>query len=711
MNECLKDETILPTINRELSWLLFNDRVLDEAIKGSNPLFERCRFLSISASNLDEFFMIRVGSLFDLKIIKPDAFDEKTKMSVDDQLKAVFKATQSHLNRREVTYNKLLDDLSLSKIKTINVDKWTHVETEHFQSVFDQEFRPLLNLQVIDPKHPFPHLNNQQLYIAIRFRHKEKIKEAILSYPAQLFMPTVALPLLHQYKFAFTEDVIWAFADQLVPGIVLEKVIVRVTRNADLNPENSDEDDTIDFKTVMKQLLKKRNRLQPVRLEIRFPISDDFKVAVAKRFDLHSRQVYLLKSPMTYRFIDDLERFLINQHSNSFYPKHIPAWPASLVRNEAIIPQIISKDIFISTPFHTMEPIVLLLREAAWDPKVSAIKITLYRVASDSRILYELIQAAENGKDVVVVLELKARFDEANNIDWSTKLESAGCHVIYGMEQYKVHSKVMVILRTDKGKLQTITHIGSGNYNENTAKIYTDGHLLSANPKLGKETLNFFNTLQTGILSDHWSDSFELLAVSPNGIKDRLIAMIEREINNLHLYGNGKLVFKMNSLTDLDIIFSLIKASCEGVDIDLIVRGICCLVPNVEDSTSNIRVTSIVGRFLEHSRYYYADNNGKPEVYLSSADLMTRNMSKRIELAVKLVDPDIIKEIQDQIDILLLDVDNARTMKNDFTYEQKKGESFNSHAILIEKCKSDRSISKIPMNRFKLSYWISLINR
>lgn len=673
----------LPTINRELSWLLFNDRVIEEACKSEHPIFERCRFLSISTANLDEFYMIRVGSLFDRKAFQPDAIDDKTGLNVDEQLKAVFEATLEHLERREKAYTALMNDLTKFRVRRLDVTQWSRVEQDHFKAVFDQELRPLLNLQVIDPKHPFPHLNNQQTYLVLRFLHKEKLKEAILSYTADHVAPSFALPLNQPHKFALTEDIIWAFADTLVPGEVTEKGLIRVTRNADLNADLN-EDDELDYKVAMRKLLKQRNRLQPVRAEFRFPISAEFKASLLKRLKLHARQSFDLDTPFNYRFFSEIERYLITKKVDAFFPRHVPVWPQSLHRNEPLIPQILRQDIVLSTPYHTMEPVVVLLREAAWDPKVSAIKITLYRVATEGRIVHELIQAAENGKDVLVMVELKARFDEANNISWASKLEEAGCRVIYGVDEYKVHSKVALILRHDRRHLQTITHIATGNYNEQTAKIYTDCHLLSANPQRGKEVQTFFNTLQTGILDDQWHTRFTQLAVSPHGIKERLIALIDREIKHQQTHQNGRLILKINALTDLDLIQALIRASQAGVRIDLIVRGICCLVPGVKGQTETITVTSIVGRFLEHARFYYAENNGQPALYISSADLMTRNMSKRIELAVLIDDPKVQSDIIQQLNLQLNDTVNARTMTSDSRYVAKTGSSLDSHSEMIQ---------------------------
>jgi polyphosphate kinase len=672
----------LPTLNRELSWLLFNDRVIEEAGKAEHPIYERCRFLSISASNLDEFFMIRVGSLFDRKAIQPDSVDDKTGMSVDAQLKAVFSATAAHLVRREMAFIALTKDLVKIRVRRIEVDQWSRVERDHFKVIFDQELRPLINLQVIDPKHPFPHLNNQQTYLAIRFLHKGKLREAILSYTADHVAAAFALPLNQPFKFALTEDIIWAFADELLPGEITEKGLIRVTRNADLNAEIS-EDDELDYKVAMKQLLKQRNRLQPVRAEFRFPISAEYKSSLLKRLKLHPRQSFDLDTPFNFRFFSEIEHYLVTKKIDAFFTRHIPAWPTTLQRNEPLIPQILKQDVLLSTPFHTMEPVIVLLREAAWDPKVSAIKITLYRVANEGRIVHELIQAAENGKDVLVVVELKARFDEANNISWASKLEEAGCRVIYGMDQYKVHSKVALIIRHDRGQLQTITHIATGNYNEQTAKVYTDAHLFSSHAQRGKEVQTFFNTLQTGILDDHWHTHFTQLAVSPHGIKSRMMELIDREIDHQHEHQNGRLIFKVNALTDLEIINALIRASQAGVQVDLIVRGICCLVPGVPGQTETITVTSLVGRFLEHARFYYGENNGHPQLYLSSADLMTRNMSKRIELAVLIDDPKIQSDIIQQLDLQLRDTINARTMTSDLRYVPKSGFPLNSHAEMI----------------------------
>ena len=695
----------LPTINRELSWLLFNDRVIEEACKTEHPLFERCRFLSISASNLDEFYMIRVGSLFDRKAIQPDTIDDKTGMRVDDQLNAVFNATIDHIHRREAAYRALMNDLAKVRVRRLDVTQWSHVEQDHFKAVFDQELRPHLNLQVIDPKHPFPHLNNQQTYLVLRFLHKEKLKEAILSYTADHVAPSFTLPLNQPHKFVLTEDIIWAFADALVPGEITEKGLIRVTRNADLNADVS-EDDDLDYKVAMRKLLKQRNRLQPVRAEFRFPISAELKASLLKRLKLSSRQSFDLDSPFNYRFFSEIERYLMTKKVDAFFPRHVPAWPHQLQRNEPLIPQILHHEVFLSTPYQTMEPVVMLLREAAWDPKVSAIKITLYRVATEGRIVHELIQAAENGKDVLVVVELKARFDEANNISWASKLEEAGCRVIYGMDEYKVHSKVALILRHEYGQLQTITHIATGNYNEQTAKVYTDCHLFSAQPNRGKEVQKFFNTLQSGILDERWHTDFTELAVSPHGIKARLIEVIDREINHQQTHHTGRLIFKVNALTDLDLINALIRASQAGVRIDLIVRGICCLVPGVVGQTETISVTSLVGRFLEHARFYYAENNGHPEVYISSADLMTRNMSKRIELAVRIDDPAIQSDIIQQLDLQLRDTVNARSMTSDRHYIPATGYPLNSQQELMV-IKSARSANTPvqPIQKHWLKFW------
>jgi polyphosphate kinase len=505
--------------------------------------------------------------------------------------------------------------------------------------------------------------------------------------------------------------VIWAFADDLVPGEVTEKGLIRVTRNADLNADLA-EDDELDYKFAMKQLLKQRNRLQPVKTEFRFPISEEFKTSWLKRLKLHPRQSFDLDSPFDYRFFADIERYLITRKADVFFPRHVPAWPSAFRRNDPLIPQILRHDIVLSTPYQSMEPVVLLLREAAWDPKVSAIKITLYRVATEGRIVHELIQAAENGKDVLVVVELKARFDEANNIAWASKLEEAGCRVIYGMDNYKVHSKVALIQRVDNGKLQTVTHIATGNYNEQTAKIYTDAHLFSANTKRGNEVQMFFNTLQTGILDDQWHTYFDTLAVSPHGIKTRILDLIDREISHQITYQSGRLIFKVNALTDLDIIQALIRASQAGVKIDLIVRGICCLVPGVAGQTETVTVTSLVGRFLEHARFYYAENNGHPEFYLSSADLMTRNMSKRIELAVRIDDPEVQADIIQQLDLQLRDTRNARTMLPDTRYVPKEGIALNSHLELIQlKHNATNPAITPPQNQATKKHWTSYFKR
>jgi len=679
--------------NRELSWLKFNERVLEEAQKERNPLFERLRFISITASNLDEFYMIRVGSLFDQRIIQTKIPDNKTNMSLDDQLKAIFKQTKTHYTKRDIMYHQVMSLLKTAHIKALEINTLSTLEHELLKNIFDKEILPLLSAHTIDSKHPFPHLNNKKTYVMVRFDDKGKIKEGLISYQDDRMPAVLTLPLNKSFKFMLLEDVVVLFAQSLFKGNIVERCAIRLTRNADLDAEEAYNNEDVDYRDFVKAMLKKRNRLNPVRLEYRYPISKTFSDWLCSKIAIDPKQMFEIQSPLTYMFIEPMELYLKQYYPNLFYSKIRPALTPMIQRQQAIIPQILDHDIAYQHPYQSMEPYLLLLKEASMDPKVSTIKITLYRVASDSRILHDLIQAAENQKDVLVVMELKARFDEANNIAWSQRLEEAGCRVIYGVDHYKVHSKITLFVRHDRGKIQTITHLSTGNYNEKTARLYTDTNLITAHSGIGQDAIDYFNGLQSNQIDESFYTKFKYLWVSPYGIQQQLINMIDEEIESHLVHGNGHLIFKMNSITDVDVLNALIKASQAGVTIDLIVRGICCIVPQVKGVTDNINVVSLVGRFLEHSRIFMAYQNAQPKFYISSADLMTRNMIKRLEIAVPIFDTTIQNQLTEYLDLCLNDTANSRIMNSKQDYVQKTSDPLiDSHQILIE-LSSNRDIN------------------
>lgn len=654
--------------NRELSWLQFNSRVLNEAERERNPLFERLRFLGIVTSNLDEFYMIRVGGLLDQRLVKADLTENKTNLTADQQLNLIYKETAKLNARRDKAFNVLSSQLKAEKIHHLHLEKLSDAEKDLLKDYFDHEIAPLLSAQVVDNKHPFPNFLNKQSYIVLSMNRKNKHELGIISINSRLIPQLFVLPSNKIYKFAPIEDLIHFFGHRLFKEwTVLNKAIIKVTRNADLDVDEAYDSNEFDFRDVMRQLLKKRSRLSPVRLEMRHTLDTESMALLRKHLNLPQKQIFKLNSPLSYGYLSDFEFYLKDRkRKDFFYPPALQHLTPYLNHQMPLIPQILKKDVFYSFPYDSILSFTQLLKEAANDPNVISIKITLYRVASESSILQHLILASEQGKDVTVVMELKARFDESNNIEWSSKLEEAGCHVIYGVSLFKVHSKICLILRKDARNVQMITHISTGNYNEKTAKQYTDVNLLTADPLIGQDAIVFFNAL----LSDEMSalDQYQKLLVSPSGIKKAFLRLIDEEIAFHQKHNNGHIIFKMNSLTDYEILNALVKASQAGVKIELIVRGICCIIPGIEGYTENITVRSLIGRYLEHSRIYLFAHNGENLIYISSADLMTRNMDKRVELACPIIDEDAKKECLRILKECLNDDVNARIQDKDGNY-------------------------------------------
>lgn len=672
--------------NRELSWLKFNHRVLEEAENLENPLFERLRFLAIVANNLDEFYMVRVGSMHDQILLEKPA-DNKTGMSVREQLDAVYLKTQKHNKDRDKAFEKLAKELKDKNVHFLRPENLSSDEKEMMKQYFDQEVMPLLSPQVVDPKHPFPFLANRQSYIIVQLNLKNRKSLGIIAINRQFLKPLVFIPGKKAVKFMRMEDLILMFAQRVFRDMNIEgRSVVRIIRNADLDAEEAYYDEDIDYREFMKMLIKKRSKLRPVRVEFSEDVPKELKAALRKRLKLTASQMFIVKSPLSFEFIAPLEEKLHATHRDSFfYPQLTPQVTPYAEPNTSIMRQILDHDIFISYPFQNTTPVLKLLQEAALDKKVVAIKIALYRVASESKIIAALTEAAENGKDVVVAMELKARFDEENNINWSDKLEDAGCKVIYGVDYYKVHSKIMVILRKDGNLTQTFTHVSSGNYNEKTSRLYTDVNLITANREIGEDALEFFNLLQLAKISD--ANDFTHFLASPMGIKARFIALIQEEIKVHALHGDGHIFFKMNSLTDKDVLDTLVEASKAGVKVDLLVRGICCQIPGIPGVSENIRVRSIIGRFLEHSRIYYFHAHGEEKMYISSADLMTRNTEKRVELACPVYDSKIKEELKTILAVGWKDNVNVRVMDEQGEYKRMKKEkpAINSQLQLYQR--------------------------
>ena len=650
--------------NRELSWLKFNKRVLEESLDEKMPTLERLTFCSIFSSNLDEFFMVRVGSLHDQILVGDTSRENKTNMTATEQIDAILKRVSKLIVEKDNSYQKIMHALNKEGISQINFKDLTKQQIEFFEYYFEREILPLVSPQVIDKRHPFPFLNNKDIYVIAKIEAKSGVKLGIVKasgvFDRVIFMPGETT------RFMLVEDLILHFASRIFGNFKIgEKSLIRVTRNADINAEEGLVDLDLDFRLVMTELLKKRKKLCPVRLEISRNLSDSTLKELCSRLELSEKSVFLTKSPLDMSYVFSLQDKL-SARKDLFFNKIEPQKSAFLT-TESMIKQIQRKDILLSYPYESIKPFIKLLFEAAEDKNVISIKITLYRVAKDSKIIDALIEAAENGKEVLVLVELRARFDEENNIGWSKQLEDAGCRVMYGPQNYKVHSKLLLITRKIGNKVEYITQIGTGNYNEKTARLYTDLSLMTANKSIALEATTVFNALSLG----NFVTNTNYLMVAPLCLQSKIIELLDKEIE--HAKSGEKAYFggKFNSLSDKTIINKLIEASQVGVKIELIVRGVCCLIAGVEGYTENITIISIVGRFLEHSRIYIFGADERQSVYISSADFMTRNTLRRVEVAVPILDVTIKSRILTMFSVMLSDNVKARIQQNDGSYIKK----------------------------------------
>ncbi len=655
--------------NRELSWLKFNERVLEEACDVNTPLFERLRFVQIFCSNLDEFFMIRCGSLNDKMNFDPKDRENKTNMTAKEQLSEISKRVKTLLPVKDCAYAEIMNGLAEYGVEHIDEDTLTPEEDAFLKAYFLREIRPLLSVGIIDGKHPAPFIKNGAVYVGAVIRKKDESSKALGILSASENLPkTVFLP--NTGRFILRGELIRRYAKLVFSNFETGSVCVfRVTRNADIAIEEGLYDHDMDFRDVMSKMLKKRKKLQPVRLEFEGTPPADIAGSIARELKVKDSFVFTQKAPLTMGFMGELERRL-EKRSELFFPPLTPQKSAAIDPNIPIIEQIQQKDILLNYPYENINQFIRLLDEAAENPRVISIKITLYRVARDSKIINSLIKAAENGKDVLALVELRARFDEENNIGWSKQLEDAGVTVIYGLEELKVHSKLLLITLREGSGVCYITQVGTGNYNERTSKLYTDLTLMTADRDFGSDASVVFNALMVG----NTVESTNKLLVAPKGLKSRIVEFIDNEIT----YGkDGYIGIKMNSLTDKDIILKLAEASRAGVKIDLVVRGICCLVAGIEGCTENIRVISIVGRFLEHSRIYIFGRGERRQVYISSADFMTRNTERRVEVAAPLLDRNIADKVADGIfSVMLRDNVKAREQGSDGLYRRvERGEN------------------------------------
>lgn len=653
------------TQNRELSWLRFNRRVLQEAADPQVPALERLKFLAIFSSNLDEFFMVRVGSLFDLSRMTPDDTDRKTGWSPNGQLRHIYRAIPALLLEKQQIFSAVRNELGRSGIRDISPDSAASGELKQINRFFKTELLPLLSPILLGPNHPVPYLINKQPY-AVALLEGKKGQKAIGIVPLPESAPPFLL-LTGGKRYVRSEIILLRWLPTLFHSYtVKESRILAVTRNADLRFDDEKfEDHEEDFRLHIKKLLKRREHLSAVRLELSEAVSDDFRKRLIALVRVEPHQIFIDSCPLNMKYVFRLIDALPGEVSRRLlYPPHHPRWAEDLLREESMISQIQRRDRLLFFPYDSVEPFLRLLNEAAENPQVLSIKITIYRLATSSKIAQALCRAAENGKEVLVLMELRARFDEENNLAWSKMLEESGCQVIFGAEGFKCHSKICLITLHNRNKTSYLTQIGTGNYNEKTNTMYTDLSLMTADPVIGADASAFFRNM----LINKLDGEYRSLCVSPIGIKAMLLDRIDRQIARGE---KGYICIKANSVTECEVIDKLVEASCHGVRIDLLIRGICCLLPEIPQKTENIHVTSVVGRFLEHARIYQFGCGGEAEFFLSSADLMTRNLNRRVEIACPVRNPEIREILQWICEAQLRDTAKASSLLPDGSYVRK----------------------------------------
>ena len=649
--------------NRELSWLQFNERVLNEAGNPRVPLAERMTFASIFQTNLDEFFMVRVGTLLMQMQSSEEIIENKTGMNSKEQVKEILKRVNVLEEKKAKIYEQLMGELEPEGIRIINFNKLSAEEGKLLEKYFDAHIAPFLSPMIIGKQQPFPFLANKQLYaIVLLETPKGKRRTGLVPCSNSVFKRLIEIPT-RPGTFMLSEELILHFVSKLYSKyIVKEKSIMRVTRNADIDAtEIYDED--LDYRDMMEQLIKRRTRLNPVRVEFSRSINKKTKQEIARFLKIGADHIIDVKTPLDLSFVFALQTYLRDK-PELFYEKRSPRLSPALNLKENLFNQIEKKDALLSYPYESMKPFLQLLQEAAEDESVVSVKMTLYRVAERSKIIDTLIEAAENGKEVVVLVELRARFDEANNIEMSHRLEDAGCQILYGLGDYKVHSKLCLITRKTETGFAYITQIGTGNYNEKTSRLYTDLSLITARQSIGAEAAEIFTALQKGEVVEHTNE----LLVAPKCLQNKVVDMIDAEIEKVKQGSTGYVGVKINSLTDKVLIDKMIEASQAGVKIDLIVRGICCLKPGVKGMTENIHVISVVGRFLEHSRIYRFGRGDEEKIYIASADFMTRNTVRRVEVAAPIYDQDIRTRIRHIFDTMMMDDEKGKEQNSEGEY-------------------------------------------
>ncbi|WP_195937210.1 polyphosphate kinase 1 [Mediterraneibacter faecis] len=677
-------------MNRELSWLKFNERVLEEAENPEVPLCERMTFVSIYQSNLDEFFRVRVGSLQDQMLISTEIRENKTKMTSAEQIRAIIKEVKKLNQRKDKAYEKLMKKIEEYGITLINHASAKSEEKKFLEKYFMKEIMPLSSPTIVGKRQPFPFLKNGEIYAVVVLETRNK-KERIGIIPCSNNMLTRMVELPGgKGRYMLIEDLILHYIGKVFKGYKVKgKSLLRVVRNADIDADAAYDED-LDYREFMEDLMKQRKKLSPVRIDLSREMDETVVDALCRYLDVTPDRVFRSEAPLDVSFVFQLQD-LLRRNTELFYEKRVPQKSPEFKDGQSILQQITEEDKLLSYPYDSIRPFLKMLTEAAEDDSVISIKMTLYRLAKQSKVIEALCEAAENGKEVVVLVELRARFDEENNIRWSRMLEEAGCQIIYGLEHYKVHSKLCLITRRGENGIQYITQIGTGNYNEKTARLYTDLSLMTANEQIGMDAARVFQALAKGEVVE----DMEHLLVAPKCLQSKVIEKIEEQIQKQKNGETAYIGLKMNSLTDKRIIDKLIDASKAGVKIDMIVRGICCLIPGVEGETENIHVISVVGRFLEHSRIYIFGNGEEAQYYIGSADFMTRNTVKRVEVAAPVYSERLKKRLQDLFDLMLSDNKKARKedAKGAYSVVECKGQPINSQELLCQEAYAKAAVN------------------
>lgn len=669
------------TQNRELSWLRFDQRVLEEARDKSVPLLERMKFVAIFTSNLDEFFMIRVGSLYDMVQTDEKHRDSRSGMTPQEQLDAIYEAVAPLYKERDKTYTEIKKELSPYGICGLDFKELEADEKKYVKKYFKEQILPVLSPQIVDSSHPFPHLLNKDIYVTASLNKKEQMLGIV---PVPTYVSDILMLPGHDIRYIRMEKVIMEYLHLVFDQYeVSDPNYICVTRNADVSPDDEALEVTDDFRKLMQNTLYKRRRMAVVRLETAEKLSAKMQEYFCEKFKITPAQIFRTKMPMKLDYMFSIAGNLPESMKRSLVYEPFSPQKSAHVQEGSMLKQVKKQDILLFYPYESMDPFLKLIKDASADPNVMTIKITIYRLAKKARLVEYLCAAAENGKEVTVLIELRARFDEQNNIDWSERLEEAGCRVIYGFDGYKVHSKICLITYRNRNEIQYITQVGTGNYNEKTAAMYTDLSLMTADPRIGQDAAEFFKNMSIGNLQG----SYQYLIVSPVSLKSSILQMMDEEIQKGK---DGRIVMKMNSVTDVDFIRKVSEASCAGVRVDLIVRGICCILPGVPEYTENVRVMSVVGRYLEHPRIFSFGTGKEQKIYIGSADMMTRNTEKRVEVACPVLDEQIRRQINHDLKVMLSDNVKARVMQKDGTYTKRKlkdessGKMIDSQAVFME---------------------------